>query len=330
MFAHLAASVFNRPLLIRLQKAELIVAALAQRLGVVSLRLPDGRMRAFDGADAPAEIMPGGWAEPDRGYQVVAGVAVIDVFGTLVQRQMGLRPVSGMTGYNAVRANLFAALDDPAVRAVALDIDSPGGDVAGLFDLTDAIYAARGSKPIRAILDESAASAAYAIAAACDRVTVPRTGYAGSVGVIVLHVDLSQLLAAEGVTVTVLQYGARKAYGQPAIPLSDPARATLQADVDRVGELFVATIARYRRIAPQRVRAQEAAVFRGRAGVDAGLADQVASPAEAFAQLARMVGKPASPLRSAPPRPARPPAAHGRANAPAARRRTARLFGLAE
>ena len=88
---------------------------------------------------------------------------------------MGLRPTSGMTGYNAIGANVFAALDDPGVKAIALAIDSPGGDTAGLFDLTDSIYAARGRKPIWAILDESACSAAYAIAAATDRITVPRT-----------------------------------------------------------------------------------------------------------------------------------------------------------
>lgn len=283
-FAHLAQRLFNVPLAIRPEKAEIVMAALAERLGLVNLRLPDGRLRAFDG-DGGLVVAVDDWAAEPCGYDVIAGVAVVEVHGTLVQRQMGLRPQSGMTGYNAIRQNLFAALADDAARAVVLDIDSPGGDCAGLFDLSDAIHAARGAKPLWAVLDESAGSAAYAIAAACDHVTVPRTGYAGSIGVIVLHVEMTKLLAKEGVTVTVLHYGARKADGQPVIPLGKEARAALQADIDTVGELFVQSVARYRGLPATKVRGQEAAVFLGRNAVMAGLVDQVMSPAEAFAAL---------------------------------------------
>lgn len=288
-FPFLAQRLFNMPLLIRPEKAEMIMAALAHRLGIMTALLPDGRLRAFDGEGGVSIAVDGAGVAGGAGYDVVAGVAIIEIMGTLVQRQMGLRPYSGMCGYNAIRNNLAAALEDGAVKAIALDIDSPGGDCAGLFDLADMIYACRGTKPIWAILDESAASAAYALAAACDRVTVPRTGYSGSIGVIVLHCDLSKMLEKEGVTVTVIQYGARKADGQPAIALSDPARAALQADVDTVGELFVQSVARYRGISARQVRGTEAAVFLGAAGRAAGLVDIVASPAEAFAQLAESV-----------------------------------------
>lgn len=286
-FAHLAQQLFNRPLAIRPEKAEIIMAALADRLGVLQLRLPDGRIRAFEEGGVIVVDSDGPSPEGGEGYDVVAGIALIEVHGTLVQRQMGLRPISGMTGYNALRRNFFAALEDPGVKAIVLDIDSPGGDCAGLFDLSDAIFAARGKKPIWAILDETAASAAYAIAAAADKVMVPRTGYSGSVGVIMLHCDLSRLLDKEGVTVTVLQYGAKKADGQPALPLSASARDSLQADINTVGEIFVTSVARYRSIPANRVREQEAAVYLGAAGVTAGLVDRVASPAEAFAALMR-------------------------------------------
>lgn len=288
-FPFLAQRLFNTPLAIRAEKAEIILAALAERLGIMRVLLPSGRMRAFDGDGGLGFAVDGMDPAESCGYEVIAGVAVIEVAGTLVQRQSGLRPWSGMTGYNAIRNNLAMALEDAAVRAVAFDIDSPGGDCAGLFDLTDMIYACRGRKPLWAILDESAASAAYAIAAACDRVTVPRTGYSGSIGVIVLHADLSKMLANEGVTVTVIQYGARKADGQPAIPLTDPARQALQDDVDMVGELFVDTVARYRGISAAKVRATEAAVYLGAAGRDAGLVDAVMSPADAFMALAQSI-----------------------------------------
>ena len=273
-FPHLALQIFNRPLLISAQKAEIILGVLAGRLGIERVRLPDGRLRKF-GDDGAALVAIDDLSDDDGGYEVIAGVAVIEVRGTLVQRQLGLRPVSGLTGYSALRANFCMALDDPKVRAIAFDIDSPGGDVAGLFDFTDEIYGSRRRKPCWAILDESAASAAYLIAAACDRVTVPRTGHSGSIGCIVIHADLSRMLDKEGVTVSIIQYGARKADGQPSIPLSDPARAALQPDVDAVGELFVRSVARYRGLASARIRATEAAVFLGSAGQAVGLVDVV-------------------------------------------------------
>jgi len=191
----LAQKIFNTPLAIHPRKAEIVVAALADRLGV-------GQMVRLSGGSVPLAMEDDeyGFAEPGlnprTGYDMAGPVAVIEVQGTLVQRLGSLRPFSGMTGYDGIRQNLFAALDDPNVEAIVLDIDSPGGEVAGCFDLVDTIYAARGRKPIWSILNESAYSAAYAIASAADRIVVPRTGGVGSIGVITAHVDLSQALLA--------------------------------------------------------------------------------------------------------------------------------------
>lgn len=308
-YAHLATRLFNTPLMISPAKAEIILAALAGRLGIAGLRLPDGRMRAFD-SDGAVMTIDGLPDDDGPGYEVIGGVAIIEVAGVLVQRQMGLRPLSGMT----IHQNFCMALEDEAVKAIALDIDSPGGDVAGYFDLADEIYLARGRKPIWAILDESATSAAYALAAACDRVIIPRTGYCGSIGVIVLHVDMARALDGAEITVSIVQYGARKADGQPVIPLSDPARAALQADVDTVGELFVNSIACYRGIPAARVRDTEAAIFLGGAGRAPGLVDAVMSPASAFAALVKLARQPTAPSPRTPSRremfgPGRPGAA---------------------
>ncbi|HEY3909457.1 MAG TPA: S49 family peptidase [Stellaceae bacterium] len=273
-FPHLAQQIFNRPLAIEPGKAQIILGALAGRLGIAQVHLPDGSLRAF--ADAPVMTVAELPEDDDAcGYQVISGVAVIGVQGSLAQRQRGLQPISGMTGYNAIRLNFVTALEDPEVRAIAFDIDSPGGDVAGLFDLTDEIYAARGRKPVWALLNESACSAAYALAAATDKIVIPRTGYAGSIGVLLLHADLSRVLEGAGITVSIIQFGARKADGQPSIPLSDPARAALQADVDAIGELFVQSVALYRGLSTARIRATEAAVFLGGAGRAPGLVDVV-------------------------------------------------------
>jgi ClpP class serine protease len=272
-FAHFAQRVFNRPAMILPEKAEIIVAALRQRLGVGDIVNPASRPMAWydddDYAPPPA---------PDHYYTLIEGVAVIPVADTLVQKLGSMTPYSGMTGYDGIAANFVQALADPNVKGIMLDIDSPGGEVAGCFDLVDMISAAKGTKPIRAMLSERAFSAAYAIASAADLITVPRTGGTGSVGVITMHVDMSAALAKEGYTVTLITNGARKAEGNPYEPLKADALSAIQADIDAVGAIFAGTVAANRGMTVKAVQATEAATYLGQAGVDIGFADAVAAP----------------------------------------------------
>ncbi|PMQ04169.1 putative signal peptide peptidase SppA [Dyella sp. AD56] len=283
-FAHLAQRLFNRPLAIHRDKAEVIMAALAERLGVTQMFGADGRTLqpqafAFDDDDSFD------YDRRDRGYDMVGPVAVIPIQGTLVQKCGTLRPWSGMTGYDGIRQAFTAAMSDDAVEGIVLDIDSPGGEVAGCFDLVDEIYRARGDKPIHSILTESAYSAAYALASAADKILVPRTGGVGSIGVICMHVDMSKALTSAGVQVTFITYGDRKADGHPEIPLSKEALERFQADIDTMGELFVETVARNRNIAASKVRDTQAVTYLGADGVAKGLADAVAAPDAAFRAL---------------------------------------------
>lgn len=279
-FGHIAQRLFNVPLAIHPKKADLLMAALAEQLGMARpVVLNPGAF--FDDDDEDF----GGRRESvvDHGYDLIGpgeNVALIPVRGTLVQKLGSLRPYSGMTGYNGIRQTLYAALSDPAVKSIVLDIDSPGGEVAGCFDLVDFIYEARGEKPIAAILTEKAYSAAYAIASAVDpgRIYVPRTGGTGSIGVICMHVDWSRALAENGIKVTYIHYGAKKVDGRPEIPLSDTALADLQTEIDAMGELFVDTVARNRGLRANAVRGTEAGTFLGIAGVQARLADRVLAP----------------------------------------------------
>ncbi|WP_043632677.1 S49 family peptidase [Chromobacterium haemolyticum] len=284
-YPHLAQRLFNVPLAITPQKAEVVMAALADRFGLARLFHADGRVVALDSWDgdagAPAENKP---------YQVVAGVAVIPVSGTLVQKLGTMSPYSGMTGYDGIRANLSLALEDDSVHGIVFDIDSPGGEVAGCFDLADAIYAARGEKPIWSILTENAYSAAYALASATDRIIVPRTGGTGSVGVICMHVDMSKALGSAGVNVTIIHYGNKKANGSDVRPLSSEALADIQSDVDEMGELFVDTVARNRGLSARAVRSTQAGTFMGSAGVKVGFADAVMAPDAAFRALLAKLG----------------------------------------
>ncbi|MFS7246609.1 S49 family peptidase [Rahnella inusitata] len=280
---HLAQRLFNTPLALHPRKAEVVMAALTDRFGLTRIQ----SMSDWDDDDDSAFTRQA----RDTGYDVVEGVAVIPIQGTLVQKLGTLRPYSGMTGYDGIRACFLQALNDSDVKAICLDIDSPGGEVAGCFDLADVIYASRGSKPIWAILSESAYSAAYALASAADKIIVPRTGGVGSVGVIVMHVDWSQKIKSDGLQVTIITYGDRKAESNPYEPLSDTARKAIQSDIDEMGRLFVSTVSRNRGIAERTVRDTEAACFLGSDGVQLGLADQVSSPDAAFRDLLQLVGE---------------------------------------
>ena len=279
-FAFLAQKLFNTPIAILPGKAEIVMAMLAERVGIANI------VRTTASAELDeAERFSSVNRDFDRGYDLIGDIARIEIKGTLVQENMCLRPSSGMTGYDCIRSNFMRALADPEVEAIVLDINSPGGEVAGCFDLADTIYAARGTKPIWAILSECAYSAAYALATAADRITVPRTGGTGSVGVVCMHVNMSKALTAAGLTVTLIHYGARKIDGAPELPLSDQALARLQDDIDTCGDLFVQTVARNRKMSVNNVRSTEAATFLGPRGVEVGFADAVMAPDAVFREL---------------------------------------------
>ena len=271
-YAHLAARIFATPLMIAPDKARVILAAIGDRfdLHVESLtpvQLETMEQRAF------GEI------------RTEDGVAIIPVTGTLVNRAHGLNALSGLTSYAGLADLLLDAGTDPQVTGILLDIDSPGGEVSGLFDLVDTLQEVREMKPVFAVANDHALSAAYAIASAADRLYVTRTGAVGSVGVIAVHVDESTANEQMGLTYTVVRAGAFKAEHNPYEPLTEHAQTSLQGEVDRVYGMFTALIAGNRGLAIHAVKATEAQVYHGENGVSAGLADQVGNAHTALAAL---------------------------------------------
>ncbi len=268
LLPHIAGRVFSTPLMITRSKLDVILGVLAPRLRGEALNV---------------------WQQPeiDDELDIVAGgIAVISILGTLVRRTGGLQAASGLMSYADIAVQLQAALDNSAVKAILLDIDSPGGEAGGVFDLADQIYAARKIKPVWAVANEEAFSAAYALAASAERLYVPRTGGVGSVGVIAMHLDQSQSDAEEGLKYTPIFAGLRKNDYSPHAPLSDPARAALQAEVDRVYEMFVQTVARGRGLTADAIRKTEAGLFFGEDGAATGLADKIGTFDDALADLA--------------------------------------------
>lgn len=215
-------------------------------------------------------------------------IALIPITGMLVNNLGCIDPLWGMTGYDGIRTKVEAAAADPDVSAIALLVDSGGGEVAGCADCARTIARAAAVKPVAAILAEVAYSAAYWLASQAQTIAVPVTGGVGSVGVVSLHIGLTRLLEKEGVEVTVMRAGGRKAEANPFEPLSDQARADWQREIDAIRTLFVGAVARGRKLDPKVVLATEAACIPQVTGdaLRLGFADAELSPFEAWAQLA--------------------------------------------
>lgn len=285
MLPHLACRVFGTPLLIQRAKLDILLAVLAPRLGldqtanisVPTLALPMPKPLTGPGITPP-------------------GIVVIPIYGTLVKRTLGLDAASGLTSYLDISHQLDAALADPQVAGILLDIDSPGGEAAGVFELARRVRAAASLKPVWAQANDSAFSAAYAIATAADRLYLTETGGVGSIGVIALHVDQSAKDAEAGIRYTAVFAGAHKNDLSPHAPLTIEAHTTLQAEVDRLYAVFVSHIARMRQLDQEVVRATEAAQYFGEQAVVAGLADGLQSLDVTLNALQRFLAPP-------PPRP---------------------------
>lgn len=253
---------------------------------------PDRLPRAFDaGGDllllspsALEQVWPP-FSEPlEEGecpYERDGALAIVSVDGPLDQRGAGW----WWQGYDTLARDVCAALADPQVGALALRIDSPGGDVAGCYEAVDVMRRAKeaSGKKILALVDEQACSGGYAVLSVADEILLPPSAEVGSVGVILTYCNRHEALKKEGTRVAVLTSGKDKAIGSSLRPWSDEALEKLQATVDYLAGLFFALVAKGRRMTPEAVKALEAACFRGQAAVAAGLADRVMPTADALA-----------------------------------------------
>jgi len=271
LLPHLAARIFDTPLLIAPQKLEVILAVLAPRLGL-EVPAPAAAATSERPARNPYEVTPD-------------GIAVIPIEGTLVHKAYGLDALSGLRSYVDIQEEIEDAATDPAIKGILLDIDSPGGEVAGVFDAADTIYAARSAKPIFAVADTDAFSGAYLLASGAERVYAGRTSGLGSIGVIVTHLDVSASDEKLGYRYTIVHAGARKADFNPHTPLSEEARRVLEAEVDRTYGLLVSAVARNRGVDESAIRDTEARLYFGGDAVAAQLADRLGARQDALAGL---------------------------------------------
>ncbi|EDM72264.1 Peptidase U7 [Roseobacter sp. AzwK-3b] len=306
LHARIAARAFNTPLLVEPSKAMAFLSGLGPRILGRQFEMVDGDGAAagITALPARASLITGGLTESlqhngNAPYPIVNGIAVIEISGVLIHRGGWIGQSSGQTSYEGIAAQIEAAARDPSVRAVALEIDSFGGEVAGVFDLADRLRALRRNKPVWAFVAEHAFSAGYALASQADRILLPRTGAVGSIGVVVMHADLSSQLDQNGVRVTLIHSGQHKVDGNPYEPLPESVRDDIQREIDVLRFLFAETVAAGRsgRLNQDAALATEAATFRGADAVSAGLADEVIDLTRGFASFRESLSRPSPTAR---------------------------------
>lgn len=212
----------------------------------------------------------------DRGYEIVNRTAVIPVEGVLTKRAAWFHSVSGMSSYELIIRDFHAAMADSQVDRVLFRGDTPGGTVDGIEQATNAVYEARGKKPIITLCDGQLCSAGYWFGSASDEVYIADgTSAVGSIGVIATHVDVSKAEQMYGIKTTEITAGKYKRIASEHAPLSKEGREYIQERVDYLYSIFVDTVARNRGVSAERVLADMAdgKVFLGRQAIDAGLVD---------------------------------------------------------
>lgn len=210
--------------------------------------------------------------------QVKGKVAVLPVFGTLIQRASGMEQMSGAADPGAIGQQFDEFMSDDSIGAIVLQVDSPGGVVFGIRELSDKIYNARGQgKRIIGVADGYAASAAYDIISAAEEVVASPSSLTGSIGVYRMHIDVSKFEENEGIKTTLVSAGKYKVEGNPFEPLGDDAAAAWQSEVDGYYSDFVNSVARNRGVSASAVRSGygEGRVLRAAEAVKEGLADRV-------------------------------------------------------
>jgi len=213
-------------------------------------------------------------------YQRQGQIGVVTIKGSLTNSDSWMNAYIGAVSYGQIREALIFAANDSEAKAIVLDIDSGGGAVAGMSDTADLVSTIDSKiKPVYAFSDSLMASAAYSLGVSARELTISKMAEVGSVGVLLVHREMSKMMEEAGVTTTVLRSGKWKALGNSMEPLSDSAKEVLQAQVDKLAGLFTDHVAACRKKSSAQVESTMGAgrVFIGSDAVDVGLVDAVAN-----------------------------------------------------
>ena len=267
-FSHLSSLVFNKPLMVTQDYAETIAVVLSDRLNL-----------DVEGLQIKSD------AKDQRVATTNKGVAVIPIVGSMSHRATGIEAMSGMTSYTTLQKQFEAAFNDPNVGSILMDIDSPGGSVAGAFDFRDYLMSKKGTKPVYALARDAMCSAAYLIGSTADKVYATQTARVGSIGVVAMHTDASGKMEKEGLKPTFISAGKFKTAGNPYEKLEGDKLKYLQDSVDESYDMFINAVADARGIDKKVIRDTEARVYGGKKAVEIGLADGIRTYESVLAEM---------------------------------------------
>ena len=267
-FSHLSSLVFNKPLMVTQDYAETIAVVLSDRLNL-----------DVEGLQIKSD------AKDQRVATTNKGVAVIPIVGSMSHRSTGIEAMSGMTSYSTLQKQFEAAFNDPNVGSILMDIDSPGGSVAGAFDFRDYLMSKKGTKPVYALARDAMCSAAYLIGSTADKVYATQTARVGSIGVVAMHTDASGKMEKEGLKPTFISAGKFKTAGNPYEKLEGDKLKYLQDSVDESYDMFINAVADARGIDKKVIRDTEARVYGGKKAVEIGLADGIRTYESVLAEM---------------------------------------------
>jgi signal peptide peptidase SppA len=269
-YDHLLAFVLDQPWALTDSMRTIVAGILARHLAGDAQAASD-----FERVEYPARQQP------------ATSVALIPVHGVIAPRMNLMSDISGGCTYEELRSQLRDAVADPAIGTIVLDIDSPGGSCAGASEFAQEVLAARAKKPVIAVAQYQMCSAAYWIGACATEVVAPVSALLGSIGVFAIHEDLSKALEQEGIKLTHIAAGKYKVDGNSAEPLSDSARARIEAHVTATYQRMTSDIALGRGVSPAVVRATygEGAVVQAHDALSAGMIDRIATLDDTLARV---------------------------------------------
>ena len=253
---------------------------LQEIIDLLNLRISGGEL----GEDEIQEIVG---RRHDHIKPTGGSIAVLPLFGVLAPRMDSMTRFSGGTSLEGFGDSFDEAMANDDIGAIVIHVDSPGGSVQGVEELSTRIFEARGKKRIIAAVDGVIASAAYWVAANADEIVVTPSGLAGAIGVFAMHTEVSKAEAEAGITRTIVKAGKYKAEGNPHEPLSEAAEKHMQGRVDEFYGMFVEAVARARGVDEKRVRNGygEGAVLTATQALAAGMVDRLGTLEEVLGEL---------------------------------------------
>lgn len=226
-------------------------------------------------------------AQTVRGVQQRGAVAVIPMVGPIFNRSSGFGDFFGFRSLQWLRAAMAQAQEAPEIETIVIEWDSPGGEVDGTPEFAAELFAMRGNKQIISVSNTMMSSAAYWIGAQADEVVVSPSSLNASVGVWILHQDLSKLFEDAGITNTLLHAGDRKVDANPFEPLSDEALESLENVLRTIHGQFIAATAKARGLTSPKARKQfgDGRTMMAEEAVEVGVADRVETLEQVLARL---------------------------------------------